>query len=280
MSQEQPEEYQFRHQTRITLDSYNGIANGVMQLNDPIADGFMRVSDMRRNIMVVNKSESRNYEYSELGLVRVGRVKLVDYASAGSKGVLSIDISKDSWILVVNDRTIWDQLPQSEKGSKKDELFVTQFRDKVREGARECLIREKIFNGGVYSPVVLMDYLGSLFTYSSVAMGETASFITGQHTMETDIKALGFVATGHLVINMISWTMAKFGNYMSQFESGLGDSDLQPAFGVSRVRPDYQEPFVRHHIAEFIAPPVPVDRLVRGLVYDRLHGKDLITASK
>lgn len=235
--------YQFKHPTHISLDSYQGIASGVMKLNDPVADEFMRVSDMRRNIVIVAKSQPRTYEYSELGFVKIGRMKLLDYASSESNGTLTINRVKDSWVFVVDDRAMWDQLPQSEPVSKREELFVDRFRDRVRSAAINCLVREKIFNGGTYSPAVLMSTMMSFATYSSIILGETASIMLDKHTLEVDVNSLIFLATGHLVSNTVNWVWAMIGRHR------------EPLPGLPSPYPDYEEPFVRHPSLRNILDP-------------------------
>jgi hypothetical protein len=71
--EEVPNSYRNKHQFGIHLDTYNGIASDVMELNAPVADRFMQVSDMRGDIVVIRKPQDRVLDYDDVGFVRVAK---------------------------------------------------------------------------------------------------------------------------------------------------------------------------------------------------------------
>lgn len=51
----EPSQYKNRHYKAIHLDTYRGVARDLMHLNNPVADGFMRVSDMRDDAVPLDR---------------------------------------------------------------------------------------------------------------------------------------------------------------------------------------------------------------------------------
>ncbi len=245
-----PQDYQFKHSTHISLDPYRGIANGIMDINNPVADNFMRVSDMRRNIVVVGKRPKRTYEYEELGPVRVGKLALLKFGTLEDNEGSSIGKNDEDWVIAINDRAMWNQLPQDKSLKIKQGQFVQLFKDEVRKGAIHCLIREKILNGDVYSPAVLMALAGSGVMYPTAVLAEIDSILAGQHSLGIDINVLLLTATSHFICNTISYTLA---TVRKKFEQIGPINEILPETSGMRFAPDYKEPYVRHKFLEFFA---------------------------
>ena len=146
---------------------------------------------------------------------------------------------------------------------------MDRFRGEVLKGVTKSLVEEKLFNGGVYSPATTIGAVSLLVSYPMPAMVEFATIALGKHTLDLDLKSIIYISTAHLTLNMLSWC----GAMVNEKQAGLFD---HPAINWVRVLPHYQEPWVRHAFHEFVMPPVPVDRLIRGGVYLKSHGKDLI----
>lgn len=77
------------------------------------------------------------------------------------------------------------------------------------------------------------------------------------------------------MLNYIIWGLAIWGRSLEREGSYVVRKTLSKV--TLRAMPDYEEPFVRHVFPELFAPPIPVDRLIRGFFYDMRHGKDLIS---
>lgn len=260
--------YRFKHKQRISLDGYTGVASKLMLLNDPIADDFMRVSDMRKDIVVVQRRPNVTYDYDQVGFVRTAKsLELTRAAKKEPDGIVTTFKDGDQWVIEIDDQKLLKKtVGDGEENKGVNEQYIDRFTGEVRNGTREILFKEKIFNSGKYSYAVLMNCLVSMSSYSMLTLGEIASILTQTHTLETDVKALVLMATGHIVGNTMS-----FGFVMAK-RVGL----------ISRrnpMGPDYEEPYIRHQFVEAVMPAVPFDRLIRGLAYDRMHGSDLIVKS-
>lgn len=108
LNEQEPKEYKFKHPRRISIDSYNGVAGGgIMELNNPIADGFMRVSDMRSDVVIMKKPQDRIRDYDDIGFVKV---------------------ADDVWYIAVNDQDLADKVARQAGDDRKfDERFVDAF---------------------------------------------------------------------------------------------------------------------------------------------------------
>ena len=264
-----PQDYQFRHEQRISMP-YGGIASGSMELQDPTADGFMRVTDMRRNIVITQRGQSRTYDYDQVGPVRVAKILEIPRVGRGEGGILHTHKEEDNWLIEIDDQKLWKEISQGEGNfQQREDQFVDRFRGEVLTGITKSLFEEKLFNGGVYSPATTIGAVSLLVCYLMPAMTEIVTIALGKHTLDLVLKNIIFISTAHLALNMLSWCSS----IVNEKQGRLFD---HPAINWVRVLPHYQEPWVRHAFPEFLMPPIPVDRLVRGSVYLKSHGEDLI----
>lgn len=262
-----PQDYQFKHTQRISMNSYAGIASDRMELNDPTADGFMRVADMRRDIVVEQKGQSRTYSYDQVGPTRVAKILEIPRIGRGESGVLHTFKENDTWVIEIDDQKLWREVGEGKEAfQQREDQFTDRFRSEVLNGVSKSLVEEKLFNAGIYSLAKTIGAVSLLVSYPMPAMAELATIVVGKHTLELDLKSMTYIATAHLVLNMLSWCSAILNEKQGRLSDYLGIGTL----------PQYQEPWVRHKFPEFLMPPIPVDRLLRGVVYLKSHGNDLI----
>lgn len=262
-----PQDYQFRHAQRI-INGYSGIASGIMELHDPTADGFMRVADMRRDIVITQKSPSKTYDYDQVGPVRVAKILEIPRIGRGEDGVSHTRGEGDVWILEIDDQRLWKELNQDGTLEQREQRFVEQFRDEVVIGTTKFLLEEKLFNGGIYSPAVVMGGL-SLMSYAIPVLAEAVTIASGTHTLNVDISSIISVACNHFLFNTMAWGLTQ----RHFFRVGVINHMLPDRFHLG---PNSTEPFIRNNPPEILMPVVPLDRLVRGGVYLKSHGSELI----
>lgn len=264
-----PQDYQFTHPTQVFLDEYRGIARDIMRLNDPITDGFMRVSDMRRHISVVQKQHSRVYDYEDVGQVRVA--KRLDVPRFGQKDTsIEVKKDKDAWIVAVDDQAISQDILATTNSTREfDSAFVLAFQQKLKRGMRDSLTKEKLLNGEEHSMAFFMNYF--TFLTKDVIIIPLLQYVV----MQESANIMQFIQ-GSLKTAFVFFTTNSFYNGLNTAFSLL--ARLEERIGILNEHPivNYEEPFVRHSIVEHIMPPIPVDRLVRGVVYLRNHGDKLI----
>jgi hypothetical protein len=259
---QEPQGYQYRHLEIITLAGYTGIASGAMQLNEPVADGFMRVADMRKNIVVVKRGEPRVVSYETLDDVVVGKMVSMKMGGRNQRSDVMSTNWGDDWTIEIDDQALWKKVANTDSVSntKPEERFIEAFRDEVRKGTREFLWQEKIFNNGGYSPLVTSSYATSGVIASLEVIHGAAAYLVGANPTEFAVNSAIFVATGDLIGNTLNWCLPRI------FASRAKLYNMDPNM-----------PFVKRSFPDFVMPTVPVDRLVRGLAYDAMHGAKLIT---
>lgn len=268
VADQEPQGYQYRHREKIILDGYSGIGADVMQLNEPIADGFMRVADMRKSIVVVRKQEERVVDYDQLGTVRVGKIVSLPRMGRRQKtDVMSTHWGVDNWTIEIDDQKLLRKVvgTDSKEGKKLEERFVDAFRDQVRQGTVDFLSTEKLVNGGVYSAAIPAAYCSflALYGFDALVLGELLP--QGKMTADLALNMLGLDLFGNILVN----TGMKIGPKL------LPDAGDRKSTR-NRSKPLDDEPFIRTWRDGFM-PTWPVDRLVRGLAYDAMHGSKIIT---
>lgn len=265
----QPEGYEFKHAQRIHLDSYRGVGKDFMSLDDRIADGFMRTSDMRGDVVITQKPRERVHDYDQLGHVRVAkflRMPRIDFWNGDNVTETRKD-GDGHWNIAINDQELADKTARAGTGKNDfDERFVTAFRSEVKRGLRSCLQREKILNGGNYNYGFLIGYhtvvAYNLLAFPTIAAAKIA---VGDNPIEAFAVAGGLTA----VINAANNTLVLGGAGLNHFRGRILGSQ-------SALLPDFNDPFVKHSVPEMIMPPVPVDRLIRGIRYLNSHGENMI----
>lgn len=270
MVEQGPTEYQFKHNRRISLDNYRGVGNGIMQLSDPIADGFMKTSDMRYNVEVVSQPEQRVQDYEDVGFVRIAKfLKLPRLDPWKRNQLVQTKKDEDTWYIAVNDQELAREVSDANDGSKKfDDLFVERFKKEVRKGLASCLAKEKLLNGGNYRLQFAISYY-TLLTKDALYIPVLAAslYSSGQNPLEITAISMGVSAAFHLTSNGVNLIFA-----------GMTELGKQQGF----VRPNtsgYQEPFVKHSIPELLLPTVPIDRIIRGKMYLNKNGSKMIESS-
>lgn len=264
--------YKNRHSKSISLDAYKGIASDLMELNAPVADGFMRVGDMRNDIVIVQKPRERVSNYDQIGNVRVAKfLQLPRLELWRGDTTLQTRREEDVWFVAINDQELADKVARAETNGKKfDDRFVDAFKKEVGRGLTNCLRREKLLNGGRYDAAFGIGYYSLIFYDLLFFPAILASAVSGYANPDTVLKGIGGLAimqTVHNTINL-SWAVA---NYLQD-----------KLFGPDRytgIGPIYNEPFVKHSPVELVLPVVPLDRLIRGSLYLGKHGKKLISRS-
>lgn len=277
MLEREPQGYQFKHSKQIHLDTYRGIARDIMELNEPIADGFMRVSDMRDDIAVIQKPQDRVRDYDDIGFVKVAKfLKMPRMEFWHGDGMVETKREDGVWLVAINDQELADRVARSNNGKKKfDDLYVEAFRGEVSRGLTDCLKREKLLNSGKYNLGVYASYkallLFDLFLIPVVVGAKVAS---GDNPADIALKASELYVIlngGYNVLNLVSSGMREVRDRMVR-KIGLPEVP-----GHEFPMPRFNEPFVKHSLPEMVASPtVPLDRLVRGALYLRKHGERMI----
>ncbi|MBI2338451.1 hypothetical protein HYU95_04690 [Candidatus Daviesbacteria bacterium] len=269
---EQDSGYQNKHFKSIHLDTYRGIASDIMELNRPVADGFMKTSDMRGDVVIMQKPQDRVWDYDEIGFVRVAKLLKLPRLNFWRNGTGFIQTKKSEgvWYIAINDQELANKVVRAEDNSRKfDERFVDAFKEEVKRGLVTCLKREKLLNGGQYNFAFLVGYHG-LISYNLVAGPSilAAAFISGEASLVA--SALAFSSIANAASNGINL----FGAGLTHVEQRLfGDV-------FKGNTPDFNDPFVKHSLFELIMPPVPIDRLILGLRYLNKHSHELIKTIK
>lgn len=281
MLDQEPQGYKFKHAKRIFLDGYHGVAKDLMQLNDPIADGFMRVSDMRDDIVVIQKPQDRVRDYDEIGFVKVAKfLKMPRMEFWHGDGMVETKREDGVWLVAINDQELADRVARSNDGKKKfDDMYVEAFRGEVTRGLTDCLKREKLLNSGKYNLAVYASYKSLLlFDLFLIPVVVAAKVAGGDNPVDIALRTSELYAIlngGYNVLNLISSGLREVRDRMV---SRIGLSEIP---GHEFPMPRFNEPFVKHSLPEVvISPAVPLDRLVRGALYLHKHGDRIITATQ
>lgn len=255
-----------KHEARISLDQYGGIASDIMAVNTPVADGFMRVSDLRKDIVIVKKPEQRVADYDQIGDVKVGKLLRVPRLHRGQT-TSGLSHDSDAWYIELDDQAIARKASEKTSPTQKfDELFTKQFKGEVNERIKEILLREKVVGQG-YSFL-----LGSFNYCLAVALptGVGVSFIEHPQLMQNPEAVLG-IAFAAFQFNMIANFAGMAGNKFREVLSRqLGDEDSSVLTHT----------FHRRNIFELPLPMIPVDRAIRGRAYIAMHGDKIIQSEK
>lgn len=268
----EPKGYQFKHHMHISFDEYRGVARDIMELNDPVADGFMRVSDMRGDVVIVQKPQERVRDYDDIGFVKVAKfLKMPRMDFWGGNHLVQVKKDNDVWYVAVNDQDLADQVSRTDDKRKFDDKFVEAFRGEVNRGLVACLKREKLLNSGKYNVAFLTGHidLGANAVLLSLAL--SLGVITKDPAVLTIATTYVLAQSGliNLLNNSLNWSHTE-NNPLNKYLSAA-PSNLPSSKGVS-----YDEPFVKHSLPEYLLPTVPVDRLARGMLYIGKHGDKLI----
>ena len=242
MTEQEPRPFEPKSDYAVTLEEYNGIASDLMEVNEVVADGFMSVADMRKDIVIVSKQPQRTMDYDQLRHVKVGRQLKIPTFGRRQDSTVDVSSDEDAWYVGVDDQAIARRVDDNRGKQRFDELFTADFTKEVNKGIKKALIREKVSNG---------ENLDSNFIYSYLM-----TFIGIKYSIE-DI--LSKDPAGLVITYLIFQTGANVWN--KQFSSGEHNSS---------------ESFVRSSYKECLLPAVPFDRMARGVIYIANHGSKII----
>ena len=243
MTEQEPPRFEPKSEYEVTLEEYNGIASDLMEVNEVVADGFMSVADMRRDIVIVSKQPQRTVDYDQLSHVKVGRQLKIPHWGSRQDSSVDVTSDEDAWYIGVDDQTIARKVDDKRGKARFDELFTTDFRREVNKGIKKALIKEKVFNGG---------YRDFTFFYSYL-MTIMASTNAIEDIVNKDPASL---AISYLTFQSLPTLWNRYSSFIGVSKSSV--------------------PFVRPSLKECILPPIPVDKLARGVIYIANHGSKII----
>lgn len=271
--------YQPSHAQKITLDKYHGVANGIMELNEPVADGFMRVSDMRADVVVVSRLRDSVLDYDELGPVRVAKLlRLPRIGSWSHNGLVSVMRENDAWYIGINDQGLAGQVARSNDGTEKfEDLFIDRFKVELKKGLRECLKREKLLNSGRYNASFFWTwYFFATHEVLYYPAAEVLAIAAGVNPLDVTGRVLAVYLLTHSIVNTMNLGVCGLSKVYAIIDRKMFQKQQQQQSVYSYLGADWPDPFVKHHLLELMAPPVSVDRLLRGHFYLNRHGQKLI----
>lgn len=273
MSEREGAPYQFKNDRKIAL-AYTGIASDIITLDDPTADGYMGVTDARADIHILKaqRASTRGYQASDDVLVAEGALPI----ESGQPGKFaSSEFADGTWIIRVDDQAIAREI--TEKGfeaGKFDELFIEHFRKAVEGALLRCLLKEKLLNNGdlnwdlLYSQLCFLGY--DLLIIPSAAAHIAASGNAVGAVEAATMYAAIYHAKTH-VIKTIMRVMSKLDEMRGTYNE---DNFIERFFHVSSA-----DPISRRYLEkpwEMLYPPVPIDNLIRGIIYLHRHGDELL----
>lgn len=242
MTEQEPRPFEPKSDYAVTLEEYNGIASDLMEVNEVVADGFMSVADMRRDIVIISKQPQRTMDYDQLSHVKVGRQLKIPRFGRRQDSTVDVTSDEDAWYIGVDDQTIARRADDKRGNTKFDELFTSDFTKEVNKGIKKALVKEKLFNGEEHNWNFYYSYFATALT-----LGYGISDIMANKPIEI---------------------------LMQYISSQAFVSVLNRTFTLSKGLRN--EPFVRPSFKECILPPIPVDRLARGVIYIANHGSKII----
>jgi hypothetical protein len=263
--------YQPNPRNSITLDRYTGVASDIMRVNEPVADGFMRVSDLRKDIVIVKSAEERAETYDQIGNTRVATALI--FGNRTQRPSLSgLSYDGDAWYVHINDSRLSRHATENMTPDKKfDEVFTEGFTNEVNAKIKELLVREKIIGQG-YEPLhTLYSYLPFMLVPAGILQNPESMQIVLSKPDSTGILA-AFIYSLSTCLNAASTGVNET---MRLFWRALG--------GSKQDEPNhFNHPFIRQGMRGLLEAPlstVPVDRVLRGALYLQMHGNKMIQAT-
>lgn len=269
MTERNPDQYKNRHSKGIRLDDYHGIARDIMKLNAPVADKFMSTADMRRNVVINQKPQDRVRNYDQIGHVIIAKnlkIPRIDFWKGN--GITETKGGDDEvWYISIDDQELAHRVSRVKNPDAKkfDDKFVDAFTAEVNKGLKHCLRKEKLLNSGNYDLRFGFAYIGALNNLAVSSHHLVSQIAIGDNPIETLIKSTASTALLNIISNIISLILLTNDKCLTQSEF------------VKNVYHNLNSPFVKHSAPEFIMPPVPLDRLIRGIIYLNMHGDRIIT---
>jgi hypothetical protein len=262
MTESEPKEYKFKHKTQVSLGEYRGVAHDIMELNHSVMDEFMRVSDMRRDIVIIQKHQDRSTNYDQVGNIRIGKLlQAPQVINLGKNKTTQIKKRDDAWKIVIDDQKLAQSSARSNDSTKKfNDIFIANFQNEIKNGMESCLMKEKLLNWGEYDYSFFFGYFGLLA--DGLILG-TAMSEALKRNLDLN-SAIGFtlgIGAINVTVNLLKLAVIQIlkREEMRDFPLKIGPINLFHA--------DWNDPFTRHSLAEYLIPPVPLDRLIRGSIY-------------
>lgn len=253
--EQRPGEYQFQHKQKIHLDNYQGVAKDLMELNDPVADRFMQVSDMRRDVVVVQKPQERVQDYDQLVKFRVPPANQI-----GRNKLVEVKKGENEWFVVVNDQDLAQNVARSgDARIKFDDQFLDAFQEEVKRGLRRCLKEEKLLNSRENDFLFMPGYI-FLLADSLIPVMDFQILLNNPSKVPQATAYLLSIYVIHQVL----------------YNSVIARDFLLRKLRLIEPSSKADHPFVKNSVSEFLLPPVPLDRLIRGTRYLKKHGSELI----
>lgn len=258
---------------------YSGIASDLMELNQPIADQYMRVTDTRRDILVQKMSHKDALNYDQVGWVRVTKGFLDPSSGEQRDKVVTVEKKDGAWLLGINDQKIAQQVTQQIETQKIpraefDAKFIAAFQQAMVSGVTNTLIKEKILNSLELDLPSAVGYWAFVSNTTDLLAKFTELYVKYSPDLEGVIIGLtvgtGIVLASNFTTNGALLGVAKFLN--NNHPHGLFEKGDFVFKGV----PNEDDPMVRHLGWGLLLPSVPVDRLIRGSWYLHRHGDEFI----
>lgn len=162
---------------KISLDSYQGIGRDFLKINSSIADGFMRVADMRADIAIIKAQREKD-----------------------SKPYLE----STTWYVPIDDRKLMDQARTGSKSSDPEEAFYKLFKKSLRDKIDDCLGREKLYNAGGDFPVTLTSYMVLTMADMSLPFAGVAGSLNHGNGLATAAAVLACMGIFNAGVNMVN----------------------------------------------------------------------------
>jgi hypothetical protein len=248
---------------RIILDTYTGVESAHLQLNKPVSNAFMSVTDMRADIFITNRKQRRQHNIEELGDTLIGKSFFVPSLSLRKTKYTETLREGDQWIIAVDDQQLVQDISSKKTtAAEKQNAFIKEFKHEVHKGLHRVLVAEKLGNSGEFSYAFVWNYFNLLMTDVALIPALANQGIDAGDPQGAASICLQFFFLTNMLVNGANNLMA--------------DNPEIPSYIGKAKRPRLYEPFVRLNKAEVFLPPVPVDRLVRGSLYLRKHKDELI----
>lgn len=238
----------------IILDTYHGKSRDRLQLNTEIAGQFMRKADLRLPIAVVERTPLAPRVQNNFGSERFPKA-FQDILGIPDQRVRTRR-EDDIYFVEINDETCAKQAASQQP-----------FSEALMKGLRECLIEDKLFNGGIFGLEFALGYFYTLFSDVYLPATYIANYLTTKD-LPSLLYGAAKVAFFHIAFNTLGTTIA---HAQSQMTKGRR---MNLGFILTAL-PD--DPFFKRSVIDFIAPPIPIDRLIRGLIFLRNHRSDFLT---
>lgn len=252
---------------------YKGIGDDLMAVNSATADGFMKAGDMRYDIIVTQRRSDRVVEYDQLGNVRIGRRLEIPRKNNEEKLVV-VTKADNTWNISINDQLLADEVLREEKKDKKfDEAFVNRFEENVVDGLKNVLFREKIMNGDNINLTVVLNSLNTIFingmylpAFLGYEMVNDATKIPLGITLIAAFNALHNITNSFVIIeNQLHYKLQEwiFGRTVPSNLDKLTTNN-------------FNDPSIKSTFLDYMMPPTPVDRVIRGRRYLNNHKDEIL----